>query len=99
MGDVRASTHSLTTVLDGQGGSDTLVLLGLRFGNGYDVDLAKNDVRYIGDELRLLSVYNIENVYGHDGFFNKIKGNASDNFLKVGNGLACLDSRVMIYWH
>ncbi|OVZ74522.1 C80 family cysteine peptidase [Yersinia intermedia] len=93
MGDVRASTHSLTTVLDGQGGSDTLVLLGLRFGNGYDVDLAKNDVRYIGDELRLLSVYNIENVYGHDGFFNKIKGNASDNFLKVGNGLACLDGR------
>lgn len=93
MGDVRASSHSRTTVLDGQGGSDTLILQGLRFGKGYTVDLERGMVKYIGDELSVASVSNIENVYGHDGFYNEIKGDVNDNFLKVGNGEAYLEGR------
>ncbi|HDL6962762.1 TPA: RTX toxin, partial [Yersinia enterocolitica] len=93
MGDVRASSHSRTTVLDGQGGSDTLILLGLRFGKGYDVDLERGMAKYIDDELSVASVSNIENVYGHDGFYNEIKGDMNDNFLKVGDGEAYLEGR------
>lgn len=93
MGDVRASSHSRTTVLDGQGGSDTLILLGLRFGKGYYVDLERGMAKYIDDELSVASVSNIENVYGHDGFYNEIKGDMNDNFLKVGDGEAYLEGR------
>ncbi|WP_261373116.1 C80 family cysteine peptidase [Yersinia bercovieri] len=88
MGDVEASVHRPASILDGQGGSDTIIAMGVRFSaDGYDINLAKGSVKYINDKLRLATIYNIENAYGQADTNDKLMGDDNVNYLNGGGGI------------
>lgn len=87
MGDVEASVHRPASILDGQGGSDTIIAMGVRFSaDGYEINLAKGFVKYINDKLRLATIYNIENAYGQADTSDKLIGDDNINYLNGGGG-------------
>lgn len=87
MGDVEASVHRPASILDGQGGSDTIIAMGVRFSaDGYEINLAKGFVKYINDKLRLATIYNIENAYGQADTDDKLIGDDNINYLNGGGG-------------
>ncbi|ELY5243261.1 RTX toxin [Yersinia enterocolitica] len=87
MDNVEASVHSPASVLDGQDGSDTLIVMGLRFGNeGYELNLARGYVKYINNELRLATLLSIENAYGQKDKKDLLIGNDNVNVLNGGGG-------------
>lgn len=87
MGDVEASVHRPASILDGQGGSDTIIAMGVRFSaDGYEINLAKGFVKYINDKLRLATIYNIENAYGQADTNDKLIGDDNINYLNGGGG-------------
>lgn len=87
MGDVEASVHRPASILDGQGGSDTIIAMGVRFSaDGYEINLAKGSVKYINDKLRLATIYNIENAYGQADTDDKLIGDDNINYLNGGGG-------------
>lgn len=87
MDNVESSAHSPASVLDGQEGSDTLIAMGLRFGNeGYELNLARGYVKYINNELRLATLLSIENAYGQKNKRDLLIGNDNVNVLNGGGG-------------
>ncbi|MBS0054812.1 C80 family cysteine peptidase [Yersinia sp. Marseille-Q3913] len=87
MGDVEASVHRPASILDGQGGSDTIIAMGVRFSaDGYNINLAEGTIRYINDKSKLAYIYNIENVYGQAGTNDILIGNDNVNYLSGGGG-------------
>ncbi|MDN0123630.1 C80 family cysteine peptidase [Yersinia aleksiciae] len=87
MGDVEASVHRPASFLDGQGGSDTIFAMGVRFSpNGYEINLAKGYIKYRSDKLRLANVINIENIFGQADSSDILIGNDNVNYLNGGGG-------------
>lgn len=87
-GDVEASVHRPASILDGQGGSDTIIAMGVRFSaDGYEINLAKGFVKYINDKLKLATVCNVENAYGQADTNDKLIGDDNVNYLNGGGGI------------
>ncbi|HDL7643962.1 TPA: RTX toxin [Yersinia enterocolitica] len=87
MDNVEASVNSPASVLDGQDGSDTLIVMGLRCGNeGYELNLARGYVKYINNELRLATLLSIENAYGQKNKKDLLIGDDNVNVLNGGGG-------------